>query len=151
MFKPKLKKADFTDIEFLFYLRNIPEYYQYYTHPKPVQWEEHINWIMPILLEVDKRDLYIIMVDNIKAGQVRVDYTADMAEVSVALIENFRGKNIAFLALEKLIKKAKKEKGVNTFRAHVHQNNIASQKLFEKLGYQFEIQDGVWIKYIKNV
>ena len=147
----KLKKADFTDIEFLFYLRNIPQYYQYYTHPKAVQWEEHINWIMPILLGTDKRDLYIITADNTKAGQVRIDYTADMAEVSVALIEDFRGKGIAFEALEKAIKKAKKEKGVNTFRAHVHQNNIASQKLFEKLGYQFEMQDGVWIKYIKNV
>ncbi|MDD5738620.1 MAG: GNAT family N-acetyltransferase [Candidatus Pacebacteria bacterium] len=146
-----LKKADFTDIEFLFYLRNIPQYYKYYTHPRPVEWEEHINWIMPILLEVDKRDLYIIMADDIKAGQIRIDYTADMAEISVALVEHFRGKNIASMALEKAIEKAKKENKVKTFRAHVHQNNIASQKLFEKLGYQIEMQDGAWIKYVKNV
>ncbi len=147
----KLKKADFEDIEFLFYLRNIPEYYRYYKKPQAVEWEEHINWIMPILLGVDRRDLYIVVVDDTKAGQIRIDYTADMAEISISLVEHFMGKNIAHLALEKAIEKAKKENGVKTFRAHVHQNNIASQKLFEKLDYRFEMQDGVWIKYIKNV
>ena len=149
--KITLKKADFTDIEFLFYLRNIPEYYRYYTHPKPVQWEEHINWIMPILLGLDNRDLYIIMADDIKAGQVRVDYSSDMAEINISLVEHFRGKNIAPVALEKVIEKARKEKGVKTFRAHVHQENIASQKLFEKAGYQIETQEGVWIKYVKTI
>jgi len=149
--KINLKKADFTDIEFLFYLRNIPEYYKYYTHPKPVQWEEHINWIMPILLGVDRRDLYIIIVEDIKAGQIRIDFSADMAEISISLVEHFRGKNIAPVALEKAIEKAKKEKEVKTFRAHVHQDNIASQKLFEKVGYQIEMQEGVWIKYVKTI
>lgn len=149
--KINLKKADFTDIEFLFYLRNIPQYYKYYTHSRPVEWEEHVNWIMPILLGVDRRDLYIITADDIKAGQIRIDYTADMAEISIALVEHFRGRNIASMALEKAIEKAKKEKDIKIFRAHVHQDNIASQKLFEKLGYQIEMQDGVWIKFVLNV
>jgi len=143
----KLKKADFADIEFLFYLRNIPEYYKFYKHPKPVGWEEHINWIIPILLEIDKRDLFIIMANNQKAGQIRIDYSVDTAEISIALIENFRGKNIGFEALKIAIKKAKKERNVNLFRAYVHQNNIASQKLFEKSGYQLEDQEDVWLKY----
>ncbi|MFH0739973.1 MAG: GNAT family N-acetyltransferase [bacterium] len=147
----KLKKADFTDIEFLWYLRNIPEYYRYYKQPRPVEWEEHINWIMPILLGTENRDLFIIVVDDTNAGQLRIDYTVNTAEISISLVDHFRGKNIGFLALEKAIEKAKKEKNIDTFRAYVHQDNIASQKLFEKLGYQIEMQDGVWIKYIKNV
>ena len=147
----KLKKADFEDIEFLWYLRNIPEYYRYYKQPKPVEWEEHINWVMPILLGVDKRDLFVVMVEDIKAGQVRVDYEVDSAEISISLVESFRGKGVGFTALEKAIEKAKKEKDVKTFRAYVHQDNIASQKLFEKLGYQNEMQDGIWIKYVKRI
>lgn len=149
--KINLKKADYGDIEFLFYLRNIPEHYKYYTRPRPVEWEEHINWIMPILLGIDRRDLYIITADDKKAGQIRIDYTADMAEITISLVEYFRGKNIAFSALEKAIEKAKKERGAKTFRAHVHQDNIASQKLFEKAGYQIEIQEGIWIKYILQI
>ena len=69
----KLRKADFKDIEFLWYLRNQAEVFKYFKNNKPVKWQEHLNWIMPIMLGFSNKELYVIEYDNQLAGQIRID------------------------------------------------------------------------------
>jgi len=72
--KISLRKATFSDIEFLWYLRNQPDVYQYSRGAQPIEWKEHINWIIPILLSQEEKDLFIIQCGLLPVGQIRFDY-----------------------------------------------------------------------------
>jgi len=48
--KISLRKANFSDIEFLWYLRNQPDIYRYSRANRTISWREHIDWIIPIIL-----------------------------------------------------------------------------------------------------
>ena len=144
----EIRKANENDSPFLFELRNQPSTYQYAKNPRLVEWQEHIDWLEPILKGETQRHLFIIEFDGQKAGQTRIDIEDKEAEVNISLMPEFQGQGIAFVAIEKAMEKISQEQGVKIFRAHVHQDNIASQKLFEKLGYQIETQEDVWIEYV---
>lgn len=145
-----LKKADSLDIEFLFELRNQISTYRYSKNANPVNWEEHISWVKPILKGISPKNLFIILADKEKAGQVRVDLLGEEAEVHVSLMPDFQGKGIAFIAIEKALVKINQEKGIRIFKAQTHQDNIPSQKLFIKLGFELESQEDIWKTYVKR-
>lgn len=145
-----LRKADFSDIEFLFSLRNQPSTYQYAKNARPVEWSEHIGWITPIIKGNSSKNLFVIEFEGKKAGQARIDIAGEGAEVSISLLAEFQGKGIAAIALKMAMDKIAEEKGVKIFIAEIHQDNIPSQKLFEKLGFQFKNQEGVWKAYVKT-
>lgn len=151
--KIKLKKANENDSQFLFDLRNKDYVYKNSGTPKPVEWQEHINWLEKVFSGQANKDLFVIELAGDRAGQVRFDINQEnkQAIVNISLLKEFQGKGIAKEAIEQGMDKMAKEKEIKKFIAEVHQDNTASQKLFEKVGYQIEMQEGVWIKYIKNV
>jgi len=149
--KIKLKRAEAGDIKFLFGLRNKPYVYKNSGTPRPIEWQEHIDWLGKVLSGEANKELFIVKFGEKSIGQVRFDYNKRQVIVSISLLKEFQGRGIAFLALQKAIKKISKEKKVKAFLAEIHQENIASQKLFEKLGFQFQSQKDIWKTYEKRI
>lgn len=151
-FKISLRKANFSDIEFLWYLRNQPYVYKYSRVNRPVSWVEHIKWILPILLrEIDKK-LFVIQKSEIPVGQVRFDYkNYREAEVSISILKEFQKRGFATRALNLAIKEIKKNKETKSLIVTIHKNNLSSIKLFEKLGFKFKTKKGNWLNYVLNI
>src|SRR3989344_5401489 len=129
-----LKKADFSDIEFLWYLRNQPDSFKYSKIKKPVNWQEHIRWIMPIILGQNNKELFVIKSLETPTGQIRFDRQKNKeAEVSISILKDFWGKGFATESLGLAIEEAKKENKISLLTAVIHKENLDSQKLFKKL------------------
>ncbi len=137
--KISLKKADFSDIEFLWYLRNQPDVYKYFRQARPVEWEEHVSWITPIILGFSNKELFII--ENLKTpvGQIRIDYlNPKEAEISISILKEFRGKGFAAAAVKLAATKTKKQGRKQHLTAEVHKDNVASQELFKKSNFKLK-------------
>ena len=146
--KISLRKASFSDIEFLWYLRNQPDVYKYFRQARKTSWPEHIKWILPIILGKDNKNIYVIRESEVPIGQVRFDYLkSKKAEISISLLKEYRGKGLAAKALSLAIEK---EKGTKLFIAYVHKNNTGSIKFFEDLNFKFKDKKGKWLKYVLN-
>jgi len=149
--KISLKKANVSDIEFLWYLRNRPDVYKYSRQNRPVSWKEHINWIFQILLGIDDKDLFLVKSPQAPIGQIRFDYKDQkIAVVSVSILKEFQGKGFATKSLQLAIKRVRKQKKIKSFQAEIHKENRASIKLFEKLHFRFKTKKRKWLTYILN-
>jgi len=150
-FSPKisLTKAGFSDIEFLWYLRNRPDVYRYSRQNRAISWKEHIQWITPVILGMSNKDIFIIENLETPIGQIRFDYpNQNEAEVSISILKEFRGKSFGRKAFEVAKRKIKNEKKLRKLIAEIHRENLSSVTFFEKLGFKFKTKKGNWLKYI---
>lgn len=132
----KIREANNSDIDFLFNLRNMEETYRYFKNSRKVNYQEHINWITPILNK-KRQDifLYVIYHNQNKAGQIRFDLeNKKIVEVSISLLKEFWGKKIARKGLDSGIEKMRK-KGIEKILAEVKTQNQPALKFFEKEGF----------------
>jgi|APSaa5957512622_1039677.scaffolds.fasta_scaffold00261_3 pseudaminic acid synthase len=141
-----LKKVDTSDVDFLFDLRNKDYVYKYSLNPNPIEYQEHLTWITPVLRgEGSKKLLYVIKYEDERAGQVRFDILEDhVVEVNISVLKEFHGKGISNFALEEGIR-SMKEKGFEKVLAEVFEENTASVKFFEKQGFEKlkNVRDGL--------
>jgi len=147
----KIRKANENDSHFLFDLRNKNYVYNNSGTPRPVEWQEHISWLLKVLSGEANKELFIIEFEGKPAGQVRFDYNDSQATVNISLLKEFQGKGIAKRAIEEGMNKIVEKEKIKKFIAEIHQDNIASQKLFEKLGFEFKNQNDVWKNYEKRI
>lgn len=162
--KISLRKANFSDIGFLWYLRNQPDVYKYFRTNRAVNWKEHVNWVIPIILGKTLKNLFIIRKNQTPIGQIRFDYKnlsrsarqnldstgindKKEAEISASIPREFRGKGFAARALNLAIKRMKKQQKIQRLVATIHKKNLISIKLFEKLNFSFKKKRGNWLKY----
>ena len=144
-----LRKANSSDIEFLWYLRNQPETYRYSRQNQTVNWKEHIEWILPIILKINNKELFIIKNLETSIGQVRLDWMeSKKAEISISILKEFQGKGFANKSLSLAIKQAKKEDRAKSLMAVIHEENLTSQKLFERLNFKLKEKKEIWLKYV---
>ncbi|MGA2418079.1 MAG: GNAT family N-acetyltransferase [Candidatus Staskawiczbacteria bacterium] len=140
-----LKRAEATDIEFLWYLRNRKETRKYSRNSKKIKWDEHINWILPILLGIDNKQIFIIKNVETPIGQVGFDYKENNeAEISVSILKEFWGKDFARKAVALSIKT---QKNIKHFIADIHKKNFSSLKLFKKMNFILKEKRGDWLRY----
>ena len=134
-----LRKADFSDIEFLWYLRNQPDVYKYFRQARPVEWQEHILWITPVILGFSNKELFVIENSKKPVGQIRIDYlNPKEAEISISILKEFRGRGFAAAAVRLAAATTKKQGRKQRLTAEVHKKNIASQELFKKLNFKLK-------------
>lgn len=144
----ELRKANIEDSQFLFDLRNDPSAHKWFKNPNPVAEEEHQVWLLSVLKEDSSKHLFIIENENQRAGQLRIDKLNEkQAEIHISLAKEHRGKGLGTLALKEGILLAK-ELGFKELEAEVHQDNLASQGLFQKLGFVFQEQKDIWKTFI---
>ena len=150
--KISLRKANFSDIEFLWYLRNQPDVHKYFKEARVISWKEHIDWILPIILERKPRDLYVIQEKLLPVGQIRFDYEKEKKTlVSISILGEFIKKGTSTEALKKAISLLNKTKRSKILIAEVHKENISSQKFFEGLKFKFKEKNGKWLEYFLNL
>ncbi len=132
-----LRKATKADSETLFRWRNDSEARANSFHTELIPYKEHVAWLKTTLRN-PTQEIYILCEDNIPIGQVRLSTKNDVATVSYSIDAAYRaqgyGKAILRLAENLCIERGKP----NVLRGYVKKNNIASQVVFERLGYAGE-------------
>lgn len=137
-----------------------------------VTMEEHLKWLQGVINNPN-RQLFILDVDGISVGQLRLDLevmsTAEMvetkevksdfaetiggkeitAEISYGLGAEHRGKGLGKVLLEEAETLAKLFR-ITELTAEVLPHNVASQRLFQKLGYTEEQTEELYI-YKKRI
>ncbi|HER26225.1 MAG TPA: N-acetyltransferase, partial [Rhodospirillales bacterium] len=107
----------------------------YFRHPSKPTLDEHWKWFHECLHDPE-RHLNIILYNDERAGALRLDRVSDgIFETSILVSPRFYNKGIATAAL-KLIRRIWPK---STFRAEVFPGNIASHLLFQKCGYQPQV------------
>lgn len=134
-----LRKADFSDMEFLFKLRNQPGVCKKSINDRPVLREEHIKWLKSVISGENGNEVFIIESSRIPVG--RASFKEDnlgQAKISISISEEFREKHFGTKALNLLMEEIKKKGTVKTLIANIKPKNEASIGLFEKLGFKLE-------------
>lgn len=146
--KISLEKASFSDIEFLWYLRNQPYVYKYARQNRVINWEEHVNWIMPLILGISRKKLFVIKKQDLSIGQIRFDYLSQTEiEISTSVLKEFQGQGFAGKAFKKVLEELKKDKKLKILIAVVNKKNTSSIKFFEKLKFKLQTKKANWLKY----
>ncbi len=139
-----LIEANYDDCQVLFDWQSNIKIRKYFNNPKPVEWKKHCQWLSCTLDDADKY-LYMIKLNNpfnetakpigmlrldlIKHSQCKIDAKW---EISIIIDPDYQGKKIAAKAISK-IPYSFLERGII---AQVHNNNIASHKLFLRAGFK---------------
>lgn len=154
------------DAELLFKWKNDKETIENSITKRGVTMEEHLKWLQNVI-DNPNRQLFILDVDGISVGQLRLDLevmsdavaretikeerkaeTANTikitAEISYGLGAEHRGKGLGKVLLEQAETLATMFK-LTELTAEVLPHNIASQKLFRNLGYAEEIKDELYV------
>lgn len=103
---------------------------------KPILWKEHTQWFTK-RIQSSEHVFYKAKISESDVGQIRYDLTEYNAMINYSVDEDFRGFGIGSLLIEKTIALIssyyKEEFDIIGFVKH---ENIASAKVFRKLGFE---------------
>ena len=123
------------DVGTLLIWRNLPEIVALGSSRRTVTEEEHGQWFSQTLSE-DKCRLYIILIDEMPAGQLRLDSGfGDKAELSVFLIPGYTGGGHGVTAIRKGCERFFEELPIKAIVAFVRESNHRSLSAFQKAGF----------------
>lgn len=150
-FALSFRQARLSDAKFLFNLRNEPEVRANSFSPEKIAWSAHKRWLSGVLKN-KKRYLYIVINGRGKRmGQVRFDISGKQAEISIALLANFRGRGLG----SKVIGQAcsyffNSQTQIKKIIAQIKAKNNSSIKAFAKAGFfAFKItKSAVHMRYV---
>lgn len=128
------------DKRMIFKWRNTPFLINLGSSEKVITWEEHCSWFNSIF---DKKNivLFIINLDATLIGQLRFDLMGDSAyKVSIYLLEEYTGRGIGAIVLQRGLELMKREKSNRKFIAFIKKDNRASRSVFLKAGFD-DIRD----------
>lgn len=114
-----------------------------------IPYSDHVNWFTKSL-ESSKRIIFIGMIDAIPVGMIRIDIENSEAVISYLIDKKHRGRGIGTHMLKLLQKTIEEYIGIDRLIGLVKKDNIASCKIFEKLGYD-KFEDVDFNKYILNL
>jgi len=130
-------------------LSDSKDIYNWEFHPSSRKWmrnknvisfEKHQLWLKNYLKKVDSKLFICQNKDLEKIGIVRVDKNDKTNEISIGITIDplKRGKGFASECLHKVIEYVSLNLWINrTFIAEIMNNNIASLRTFEKVGFKF--------------
>ncbi|HHD63607.1 MAG TPA: UDP-2,4-diacetamido-2,4,6-trideoxy-beta-L-altropyranose hydrolase [Desulfobulbaceae bacterium] len=129
----KVRKAGEADCKLFWYWANEPAVRQSAFNSEPILWEPHHDWFRRKLADADTR-LYVIDSDMGPVGQVRFEKEDDGYLISYSIGRQYRGHSLGCRVLDISIKALKSEQPLSLI-AEVKEENIASSRIFEKLGF----------------
>ncbi len=104
--------------------------------PEPIPYRRHLEWYSRKLSLRDTR-IWVLELANTLVAQARYDrISADVAEIDYAVAPGFRGRGLGAEALKRSGELAFDALGVERLRGVVVEDNTASVRVFEKLGYE---------------
>ncbi len=129
-----LRKATGADAEILFRWRNEHETRANSFHTELIPYEEHVAWLKAALRN-PSQEIYIFCDRDVPIGQVRLSVEGDSATISYSIDAAYRAKGYGHTMLRYMEKICADRGTPIILRGYVKKNNIASQVIFEKLGY----------------
>lgn len=128
--------ASNSDVRFYFELKNDKKVLAASFNSNKVNFETHKKWFFDKLSSKDTF-LYLICLHNHKVGQIRLDVQNNVGEISISIIEKYRGKGISPAAIKILSSLMfKKILGLKKIIAKIKTENLYSKKVFLKAGFK---------------
>lgn len=145
-----LRYAVQVDAEFLFKLINDSECRKNSFNQKRITMKEHIVWFRKMLRSETQKQ-YILMDGITPVGQGRLEANGKICRISYSIIPECRGYGYGRILIKLLNNAALKDfQGCNSCFGEVLKENVASQRIFEELGYTAE-ERGQYIYYNKYI
>ena len=139
-----LRQATEADMKLLFDWANDSEVRANSFNTKTISWEEHCNWLKDRLLSPEAM-LYILLVDNVPAGQVRLEKYSNVWRISYSIAKTYRGHGYG-KAMLAMMENWLIEHGLNLeLRAEVKADNNSSRHIFMGLGYHESLFAGGFV------
>ena len=126
-----LAQMTIEDVNTLYSWQVQPTTRKYARHSEIPSYINHVNWLENSLKD-HNRNMWVVMVNDIKTGYVRLDGLGDKQEVSILISEEFRGIGLAEFAIKEAINRRKHKQVL----AYIETENIASIALFNRCGFQ---------------
>ena len=132
-----LRTAETSDALLFFSLRNEPEAIAYSCAGKPLEWSNHLAWFEKAIHSPEKLLLVIEHCDT-AIGYIRfdIDTQNSIANVSLAIIMEYRGKGVSKWLLKNGIEHYLTKHKSKLIHADVHIDNLPSKALFEGAGFE---------------
>ena len=129
-----LRPVELKDAEQLFQWRNEKSVRENSFSMEPIQYEEHMRWFKNALNDTEQF-FFILMMNDIAIGQIRVKREGNLGIINYSIATQYRaqgyGKKMLIL-IENYFVQADIQL---VLTAYVKAKNIASQRIFEDLGY----------------
>jgi UDP-2,4-diacetamido-2,4,6-trideoxy-beta-L-altropyranose hydrolase len=139
------------DARFLFDLANEPSVRSAGRHTQPIKWEEHLAWLRHHSNTPQSLLMIIETLEDGPVGQIRFHEQAEgVWEVGVSIQSCHRKTGWASTALSLAILELSAKMTVNSLLARIHGENQASQRLFARLGFTRDSQDGGFESWINR-
>lgn len=142
MEKIQLREVSDKDCDILFNWANDKEVRQNSFSSQKIIYEDHVVWFKN---KINNHNNYqFILVDGVvDIGIIYLDVLDGVGKISYSISRDFRGKGYGSIIIKKLEEKAKEcGLGIHEIYGEVKYTNMASQKIFKKLGYkEFILQD----------
>lgn len=140
-----LRRVAEPDCEILLRWANDRESRKQSFHTEKISVEEHMAWFQRKLQD-DFCQMFILLYHGKEAGQIRLDQNGDTAWVSYAIAPEYRGMGLG----GEILRLAEAYAGGNVLAGRVKRGNTASQKCFEKNGYDGHMRED-WVEYTKKL
>lgn len=118
--------------------RNDPAARSLSGNSEPIPWESHCTWWQAALAD-PHRILLIVSHAGQSVGHVRFDLMdgdAPNQRVSIALAPYFRGRGLGAAVLANGIQARRAKEPGAIFHAEIHNDNLASRRIFERCGFR---------------
>ena len=148
--KKYLKKVVESDCTILFQWANEKMVRKNSFNSDVITFEEHMDWLKKRLLSKNCY-LHIFYLDKNPIGQVRIDVENEIGTISYSLDKDYRGQKLAIEMLRLLENEIyKSNMKIKVLIGYVKSENIASQKIFQRLQYESKIENGKfqYLKYL---
>lgn len=142
-----LRNVNKNDVELLFGWRNDEEVRKNSFSEEVIEFKNHSSWFCKTLSREDVF-LYILVDGGNDVGQIRLNVEKNTGIISYSIDRRFRNNGYGTKILQLVENKIISENlGIFELQGLVKITNVASQKAFEKMGYQKEKSD--FITYTK--
>jgi len=139
----EIRNASHDDINDFYYWRNHKKTRNMLKNSEPISWEEHNNWYLKSLTRSDRVSLVVLLKESqLKIGCVGFDIKENYSIISIIIDPKFRKKKLSQISLDKSIEFFKENNSnIDEIIAEIKTENIASKKIFTKVGFILKKKD----------
>ncbi len=147
--KFELVQVSMKDIDLLYEWVNDSECRKNAFNSEKIEYEEHKKWFLKKLNDKNCK-IYLYVCNNEAIGQVRIEIQGSSVLIDYSIMKEYRGKGHGINILKLLEEKIQlfKDSKIRCLVGEVKVDNLASQKVFEKLAYSGEMKDD-YVSYKK--